>query len=416
MSVFKKAMDAGAVCANHEAICETCGNKRMMFTWNHLERCSTCIGDLIDESNGHQKISRKRGIADSVHKLTQAVTGSSKGGKIFGKLMVWSLSDVEMLRDELEHLTERTIGKEYMPRKPQKRMALRRALRACESDGLIRKIRNDDVMLAYGLVEELPDEVNIDLDLNKLNIIILNKQSETLEFRGNHKNNQIQELFEKYSEAYTTEDVRKMIVNYIKARHGISVRDMGGTYYLRSVEDAETAQAFIQGLNSGSQALLFSVFDDSESRNAVGSLAKESMEKELELLAEEIKDLMAKNASETLLAKRLDRFKALRKKARVYEDCMKYDAEILSQNLDALQKEVREAFEGKIQEYPQAALFPYQSRVRYTGAKVEKYGTFGTVVGYSVVPRKTDQSAEYVKVLMDKTGTIQPFGVSTLSL
>jgi hypothetical protein len=344
MSVFKKAMDAGAVCANHEAICETCGNKRMMFTWNHLERCSTCIGDLIDESNGHQKISRKRGIADSVQKLTQAVTGSSKGGKIFGKLMVWSLSEVEMLRDALEHLTERTIGIEYMPRKPQKRMALRRALRACESDGLIRKIRNDDVMLAYGLVEELPDEINVDLDLNKLNIVILDKSSENLEFRGNHKNNQIQELFEKYSEIYTTEDVRKMIVNYIKSRHGISVRDMGGTYYLRSVEDAETAQAFIQGLNSGSQALLFSVFDDSESRNAVGSLAKESIEKELELLAEEIKDLMAKDASETLLAKRLDRFKALRKKARVYEDCMKYDAEILSQNLDALQKEVREAF------------------------------------------------------------------------
>jgi hypothetical protein len=47
---------------------------------------------------------------------------------------------------------------------------------------------------------------------------------------------------------------------------------------------------------------------------------------------------------------------------------------------------------------------------------VEKYGEFGTVVGYAVIPRQTEQAAEYVKVLMDKTGTIQPFGVSTLSL
>ena len=416
MSVFKKAMDAGAIATKREAICETCGNKRMMFTWNHIERCSTCIGDLVDEQSGHQKISRKQGLASSVQQFAQAVTGT-KGGKVFGKLMVWTLSNVEMLRDELEHLTERTIGIEYMPRVPQKRQALKRALRACESDGLIRKIRDDDVMVAYGLVEEIPDVGAIDLDLNKLNIIILDKQSETLEFRGNHKNAEIQEMFEKYKEVYTTEDVRHMIVHYIKDKHGISVREMGGTYYLRDVEDAETAQSFIQGLNSGSQALLFSVFDDSESRNAVGYLAKESMEKELELLSEEIKLLFAKDASDTLLAKRLDKFKRLRQKARVYQDVMERDAEVLSQNLDILQAEVRDAFEGKIAEYPQAANFPYQSRVRYTGSKQEKYGEWGTIVGYSLIPRKdTEDKAEYVKVLMDRTGKIQPFGVSTLSL
>ena len=412
MSVFKRAMDAGAVSTNRESICEECGNKRMMFKWKDIERCSECVADYIDAQNGTapKKTVRKKGISASVQRFTEAVTGSGKG-KVFGKLMVWSLAEVEMLVDELEGLCERTIGSQYMPTTPGKKRALRRALRAIESDGLIRKIRDDEIMIAYGLVEEIPDVEAIDLDLNKLNIIIFDKATEHLEFRGNHKNDEIRQLFELYSEVYTTEDVRKMVIAYIKEQHGISVREQGGTYYLRNVEHAETAQAFIQGLNSGSQALLFSVFDDAGSRDAVGNLAKEAIQRELELLAEEIKVLIADNASETVLGKRLEKFKNLRKKAKIYQDCMKEDVEVLRENLDVLQGEVQEAFEGKLADYPQSKEFPYQIRVKYKGSKKDKYGEWGTVVGYSTA-KKTGM--QYVKVLMDKTDEVKPFGTSTL--
>ncbi len=352
---------------------------------------------------------KKRKAKDNVDDLAKASTGVP----VLGHTIWWTIRDVEEPAAKMEEVLERTLGKEFMPGEPGKKRALRLALDAIESKGLVRRIRDDEVMTAYALVREVVDRSAIDIELEKRNIVIFDKRSKELEFRAEHKNSEIRELFERYSTVYTANDIRGVVLEFVRARHGITLRETGGIYFLPHSQDVELLRKFVEEM--GGEFYSLPIVDSGKARGQMMNLVRLELLRDIEVAAEDVKRLAAKEGTQAgTYRNRLEDFQKLEAKMNAYVDLLKIDASEMETRLRGLRDEVSRALQGTLEAYPQAAQFPHGSRVRYIGKRsAEAFGEegTGTVIGYANLA-----FGPYVKVLADSTGQVRNCSVKVLEL
>jgi len=337
---------------------------------------------------------------------------SAKTQPVLGFAVWWTIHSREFDRPTLEkHLTN-SIGVQYLPAEPRKKRALRRALDAIESDGFIRKIRDDDSLIAYGLVQEELDKKNIDIKLTKLNIIIFDKETSEVQFRGKYMNDEIKRLFERYQEVYTAQDLRSIVLSFVKINNGITLRDTGGIYFLQDPKVVEQLEKFFRLIKS--DMFPFPLFDTEQAKKQMFTLVKAELERDVELAAERVKEMTASGkiggTRSTTFENQLKNFKLMKGKLGAFSDLLKNDVEVIDGKLSELEKEVGEALLGELETYPQKEEFEYQSKVIYTGRASAEDGDPGTVVGY----RTTPAGHQFVKVLMERTDEVRTCAVKTL--
>ena len=338
---------------------------------------------------------------------------------VIGYSCWWTISKIEVSEAELEKVTKVTIGEDFMKEIPGKKRALRTALNAMDVSGLIRKIRDDEEVIAYTFHEEIIDKKAIDLDLKKEQVIIYDKKADKLDIRMDYKKDEIKSLFEKYQKIFTESDIRGMVLQFIKFNNGVTMRDSGGIYFLTNANARNKIKAFIESKQVGGTFYNLGVPDMEEDRTTMSVVISDELKREVTLAAEEFKQLQSKNGDRSKIDSfetRLDRFKALRSKIEMFSALIGNIREDLSKTVDTLNGEVMKSLTGELKEYPQAKLFPYKARVNYKGKAKDRYGDVGTVVGYCFWTDAKEVEKPYVRVLFDKTDKVEMVTVTQLEL
>lgn len=349
-----------------------------------------------------KRTSKAKAAVDSIAARTEKAA-------VCGYMVWWSLMhDKEIARPEMEKIVGKTLGKSYMPAEPPAKRALRRGLEAAEEAGIIVKIRDDDAMTAYGLGKETKDEKKITFDLEKLNLVIFDKETKKLEFRGDYKQSEIQDLFERYCQFYTARDTLVVLLGYVKGCGAVTMRKNGGIYLMRSEADVNRLKDFIE--TTEGECYILPIADTKTARKQMLSLVKAELERDVELAAEEVKLLTGSDKSRaSTFEHRLEEFKALQAKCSMFADLLTVDAAAIQNKVKELTQEVTDALLGQMEEFKQAEQFPYGSVVRYT--PVSKPSQQGKVVGYY-----NKNELPYVKVLLDDDQSIKALAVKFLSV
>jgi hypothetical protein len=267
---------------------------------------------------------------------------------VLGWCLWWTISETEISKARLSAVIDYTIGSGYMPSDPRKKKALRRSLdrvlSKMEEGGLVRKIRDDHEMAAYALVREVADKENVDVDLEKENIVIYRKDTEELQFKMNNSNDAIRDLFEHYLTAFTDEDIRSVAVEFVKSNGGVTLKENGGVYFLPSKVDVDALTSFIQQTNIASHVDVLPIINSDQAKKQMLTIVKDELERDIQEAAEEVKRIAeAKFTKKNTLAGRLDQFNQIKKKCEIYSDLLMLDAEAMTSKVTALTTELYEA-------------------------------------------------------------------------
>ena len=351
----------------------------------------------------------------TLSKAAMAARNAAKTNKqeypIIGSILWWTINALELSQAELEKITAETIGASFMKDVPGKRRALRTALSAIETSGLIRRIRDDEDVIAYTLHEEVIDKKAIDMELKKEQVIVYDKKADKLDVRMTYKKDEIIQLFAKYQTIFTESDIRGMVLRYIKTNNGVTMRDSGGIYFVPLQATRDALKAFITAIKGKFYSL--GVPDAAPDKTIMHEVIKEELDRELQLAAEDLKALLAKTTDRTKadsFETRMERFKSLRAKTELYKGLLANDIEDLTVTINELNEEVTTALMGEMKGHPQSKEFPYQARVEYSGKAKEKYGDTGFIVGYG------SMNNHNAKVLFDKTNVVKTIAIEFLKV
>jgi len=367
-------------------------------------------------------------------KFTKVETESAKrraeilsdvaGMPVLGYTIYWSLPKSKIGEPELEALLKATIGEKYMPRKPIRKRVLRRALKELkhlEDAGLITKVRDDAVMVGYVITEEVindSDELSDALDFEKRTVVVYEKDNDRLRFGKtlNAHAKELEALFTEFSGVFTSEDIRKIILEWVRDQSGVTLRESGGIYFVPCETSAlDTLLAAV-----GGTLYTLPMLDCGTAKKQMYAVVKYEIETKFETLAEEIKHLASKGkTSELVFKRRLEEFKELRMKTEAYRDLLQVDADVIGGKIKELEDEVRESITGIVEDYETETGVNYGARVTWKSslkaeqrAGKETTEEPGTVVGYS----KHKKGFVYVKIKLDSTGRIQHVSPKTLTL
>lgn len=403
--------------------CGDCGARRVLFSpdlkkfdlpedLHGSDLCAECLMKHVarfkSTPGGTQKVKKPKPAAKNrADEMRKKVADLPS----LGSIVWWTIHESEISRNDLEMILLDTLGVDFLPREPQKKRAIKLALEELEESGLIRKIRDDGVLTAYQLVHEHKDVAKLEIEFEKKNLIVWDKKDQKLDIRMKYRAEEIRDLFDKYSEVYTSKDFRSIAIRFIKDKGGLTMRESGGVYFLPGEDQVDQLESFIEAIES--EFYQYPVLDSMSARVQLFNQVRGEMERDLELTAERVKEMIASDKTrESTFVAQIESFKDLRGKCSIYSDLLEADAEVLRGKIDELQADVQKALEEGIEKYPEdVRQFPIGSRVEYSGRQVKKFGRFGKVVGYFI-----DEGRGRCKVLMDESQRVERAAPSTLTL
>lgn len=197
---------------------------------------------------------------------------------------------------------------------------------------------------------------------------------------------ELRPIWETYRHLYLSEDLGRMmraivegIPNTIRARKG-------GTVYFVPASEKQTLLAFKQLIESlpvdpGSvytpYLIMVPIVDEAHARQELARAVHIGFVADLEALDKDLDDLRSKvkNVSPNTIARRLEKFKAVRDRARTYATLLSLQQETIAEKIDALQQKTMamlvESDDEQLPEEPvSGAAVPLQEPARRTVAAI----------------------------------------------
>jgi len=187
-----------------------------------------------------------------------------KGGNtdnILGNLVWFSVSDLEILRDDLMKLANQAgLPEKFIPAQIRPADAFRRAtsevggvLNAsedCTEVLMVREVLSDEVKIVRHLVKEIRDKKNVCLSYQQVGVIEFDRRFECVnsvaiaeEARPAIK--KAEALYGRYRDYFVAEHLRRMMKNTLGACQAVGVRPSGGVFFT-----PKSYEATIKALNA----------------------------------------------------------------------------------------------------------------------------------------------------------------------
>jgi len=254
-----------------------------------------------------------------------------------GEVVFWTLRETEVERARLERIFEECgLPKEWMPSSVRGRKAFREALRAVERmerDLLVRKILEDEERIVYGFVREVPDTRDLELEYDNVDAIIFHKDDQTISFKVGARTD-VRGLFEKYLVTYTSDDLRRMLVDILVNRLGaLTLRETGGVYFVPAPqrEWLDKIEDMVERVSG--RLYRIEVVDREKTGPSLFAIwyagAKEEVVRAIEDLERIAERMVEGDVPSRTLASKIKEVRALREKVEMYIDLFEFKAEEL---------------------------------------------------------------------------------------
>ena len=265
---------------------------------------------------------------------------------ILGHICWWRLKNVSISRKALEDLFNlHGLDKRFLPPVVSGKKAFTRALKEIQKSKLVRKIKESEQEIIYGVVSEhvKPDELDIDYEV--MDVIILDKVNELIRLKLHRldydwfKNN-----FSYFKSIHTADDIRSMIVNVLDALNAVLVRKHGGVYFVpkTSTDGLDKLANVINSIGS-SEFYSLGIVDVEKTKKTAISLFKAEMEEELEKQGEKLAELVAKEKVRVSTLKHaLDDYKKAKEKISMFTRILEFQAEDMKNKIEKMEAKVKE--------------------------------------------------------------------------
>ena len=160
---------------------------------------------------------------------------------------------------------------------------------------------------------------------------------------------QLMARFEELKSLHTTDDIRRTITKTLDSFAAVTLRQMGGVYWVPAVyaKGLRQLQAVIERLGK-SQMYLVPITATKEGQAALAQAAKASIEEELAALQTEMQQFLATPPDRaSTLMRRLDHFDDLRRRANLYHTVLQAQVVGLGENLSEMERQVRGLLDEK---------------------------------------------------------------------
>ena len=273
---------------------------------------------------------------------------------ILGEICFWTLADVSITREDLEKLFDKHgLDKKYLPPVVSDKKAFSRALKDLEKkekEKLVRKIADNEDIIAYCIVDEIADQNNIDVDYELVDAIIFNKKDQTIRLKLNKVNHKwIEENFEYFKTIYTVDDIRAMIVKVLKSINAILIRKHGGVYFVpkNSIAELDKLKGIVNDIGA-SEFYTLAIYNIEETKKTAIKLFKEDFLSELKESAEHVIELINKDAHSRYIQNSIDKFKKSIEKLSMFKSLLQFEAEDLDKIIREYQEKISKALISQI--------------------------------------------------------------------
>jgi len=271
-----------------------------------------------------------------------------------GNLIFWEISNFETTKEELIEL-----GLEvFIPRNDYK-SAMIKALHKITrgNERLYRRFNdNNDGKVSFGLFQEVTTPDNI--EINKELIIKMNKITGHIEFSDNDNaiTSVISDEYERAKRTINSSQFRTLVLNIVKANHGVSLKKDGGVYFVDE-KFKETVEKLKLVFNQFPSAKLhvIELYNDPQTLDAIEFATSSSIFKDIEKVIKEVRNQVADGSiTKKILSNRTEAAAKILEKIRVHEDSLRSKADELKNRLG----KVVEVLDGVLVEADSIAMDP----------------------------------------------------------
>ena len=344
---------------------------------------------------------------------------------ILGHLIWYGLAGVRVDRARLLHLLQQHSFQGYAPEPPTDKLALQRALRewlrqrgamqrnaAGDEDdetatrALIRPINKRRAKYSvFAIVAEEVDFALLGLFHGTSMRILLEKLEPDERVQRQPKlicttdaigeiaaenevrqvTDELRPIWEAYRHLYVSEDLGRMMRTIVEGIPNTIRTRKGGTVYFVPASEKATLLAFKQLIESlpidpGStytpHLIMVPIVDEAHARQELARAVHIGFVADLEALDKDLDDLRSKvkNVSPDAIARRLDKFKTVRDRARTYATLLSLQQETIAEKIDALHHKATAMLTESDDEPPEAvvsvASIPQQESARHTAPAI----------------------------------------------
>jgi len=160
---------------------------------------------------------------------------------------------------------------------------------------------------------------------------------------------ELRPIWESYRHLYLSDDLRRMMRAIVEGIPNTIRTRKGGTVYFVPASEKQTLLAFKQlieslpvdlGSASTPHLIMVPIVDEAHAREELARAVHIGFVADLEALDKDLDDLRSKvkNISPDAIARRLEKFKAVRDRARTYATLLSLQQETIAEKIDALQQ------------------------------------------------------------------------------
>ena len=279
---------------------------------------------------------------------------TNHGGQPLGDLLWWELVNPSVSRPELQKLwVQGALPTELLPEAPTAEKAFKTAAKEAQvghPDRLLRLAVENELEIVYGIVCEKRDGIG-GLQYQQEARVTLSRQSDTVR-SDQPSDTMVQKLmarFEELKTLHTADDIRRTISKTLDSFAAVTLRTMGGIYWVPAIyaKELRQLQGVIERLGS-SKMYLVPITATKEGQAALAQAAKASIEEELAALQMEMQQFLATPPDRaSTLMRRLDHFDDLRRRANLYHTVLQAQVVGLGENLSEMEKQVHGLLDEK---------------------------------------------------------------------
>lgn len=269
------------------------------------------------------------------------------GGQPLGDLLWWELASACVTRTELNRLwVQGALPIELLPEEPTPEKAFKTAVREVQvgqSDKLLRLAKEDEQEVVFGIVTEQRDGTG-GLTYQQEARLVLSRQTGVLaaDVQGHVLVRRIFDRFEDLKLIHTADDIRRTIVKTLGSFAAVTLRQMGGVYWVPAPYAAplRRLQAIIEQLGQ-SKMHLVPITRTKEGQESLAQAATASIEEELNALRTEVQEFLANPPERaSTLVRRLTTYEGLRRRANLYQTVLSAQVNGLAEALSQMEQQV----------------------------------------------------------------------------
>lgn len=261
-----------------------------------------------------------------------------------GDVVWWQIpADVEVSLVELESKLEAAgLSTDLVPNL-QPRGALSTALRALETENMIRRVTDDAAKIVYAFVDEKVDTAGLALSYEQVETVIYDKETKTIRLTSGENADKIRALFDRYRTTAQAQHLRQIVREGLDAAEPVTVRP--GMIFVpgkhRSIMLA--VASFVSSLDGRAMIGSLAIVDSKETRTSMLRVVREELEAEITRASGELDELLNADGSRraSTLTARLDSFRAIRAKVTGYADLLELASQDLLTKLSDLEQKVQ---------------------------------------------------------------------------